>query len=415
MILRVAAFTGLFLAAAWPAAAQDTASRYPELDAEDYADAEKFRALEDAVNEYFDTELAERRAARLKEIEASGYSFAVVEAVVRHGRRYEKVDARIVGNVTLPEKYDPARAIPVLVGLNGLSDGYETEAASRGFATMYPWNVKGWVDPRTTDRVVEQLWEACRRVNLDVDRVYATGVSVGGHATWVAGAMRTDAWAALLPRSGSPGRILVAMSEVYLQNLHHLPVSSLVGADDEDIAKMAVKGQAVCKRFGLTTVLEVVENRGHEDFDDRAEQHLGWASELRRARYPAKLDWWGGGDMGKRHYWVEALEDTVASKDLLIDTPTGDILRDLPIRPLHVQAEIEGNVVVLHTKEVARLRVSLSPAMLDFDQEVAIRIDGKVEWKGKPERSVRTMLESSLRRMDRSRTFGWEREFPCGK
>jgi dienelactone hydrolase len=391
--------------------AQDLASRYPDLEEADFGDPKEFARIEDEVNAYFDAEDDAVRAANLKTILARNLPFRVLEAVVRHGRRYGPVEATFVGNVQLPARYDPARKIPVLVGLNGATQGFEREASLRGFGVMMPWKIKGWVDPETSDRVREQLWEAAKGLNLDLDRVYATGCSVGGHATWIAGATRTDLWAALLPVSGSPGRILVAMSEVYLKNMKHLPVYATVGEDDDDILRMAREGQTKMKGFGNISTLEVVPKRGHESFDDHAEKLLAWCSELRRARYPAKLDFWGGQDLGTHHYWIEVAEDTTAPRDMVIDTPTGDFVRHLPVRPFHVTAEIKDQVVSLRTKEVSSLRVRLSPAMLDFAQEVTIRINGEVEWKGVPEASPTTLLSSSLARKDRLRTFAWEREF----
>ena len=385
--------------------------RYPELDAADLTDAKAIAALEDHVNGWFDEENTGKRAEHLKALEAATVPFKVLEAIVRHGRRYEKPDDAIVGNLTLPSKYDPERPTPVLVGMNGLTEGWEREASIRGYITLYPWNVEAWQDPRTTDIVIEQLWVNSRRVNIDFDRLYCTGYSKGGHATWIAGAMRSDAWAAILPVSGSPGRIMVAMSEIYLKNMHDLPCRATVGGKDEEIAQMAKDGQAVAKRFGIPTQLDFLEDRDHDTFDDRAEMLLAWSSELKRARYPAKIDYWGGADLGHNHYWIEITKDHIETKELQVESARKIIKRRIPQSPFHVSAEIKGQEISVHAKDVDEVRVSLSDAMVDMTKEVVIKMNGKVVWKKIPERSVKTLLESSDRRHDRQRTFVWEREF----
>jgi hypothetical protein len=335
----------------------------------------------------------------------------VITAVVRHGRRYEKPAEQIVGNLQIPGKYDPEKPTPVLVGLNGLSEGWEREAQVRGYLTIYPWKIEAWQDPRTADIVWEQLWDLSKRVNIDFDRLYCTGMSAGGHATWIAGAMRSDQWAALLPVSGSPGRIMIAMSEAYLNNLHDLPCRAIVGAEDDEIEAMAKKGQGIAKRFGIPAQLDVIEKRGHESFDDHAEEILAWSSELKRARYPAKIDYYGGCDLGHQHYWVEVLKDGVETKELKVESSTKIITRHIPVFPFHVQGEIRPQEISIHTKDVKEVRIGLADGMVDMEKEVVVKVNGKVAWKGVPGRSVKVMLESSARRMDRLRTFSWEREF----
>lgn len=404
----------LFLVLASLASAESALERrYPELDEEDLADAEQIAALEHHVNAFFDAELTEKRREHLKAVEETKSPFRVVEAVVRRGRRYTKPEEAIVGNLQIPPKYDPDRPTPVLVGLNGLSQGWETAASVRGYITLYPWKIEAWQDPRTSDIVWEQLWEQSRRVNIDFDRLYCTGVSAGGHATWIAGAMRSDAWAAMLPVSGSPGRILIAMSEVYLKNTHDLPFRCTVGADDDEITAMAKRGQGVAKRFEIPAQLDVLEKRGHESFDDLAEGLLAWSSELKRARYPAKLDYFGGADLGHSHYWIEVLKDGIETKELKIESATKWVTRHIPAFPFHVQAEIKGQEISIHEKDVKQVRVGLADGMVDMDKEVLIKINGKQVWKGVPARSVKTLLESSERRTDRLRTFAWEKEFDC--
>jgi len=81
-----------------------------------------------------------------------------------------------------------------------------------------------WTD--VLDHVDAALEMALGRFEVDPERVYLTGMSMGGYATWTYGARHTDRFAALLPVCGG-GRLKDA------EALARLPIWATHGGDDE--------------------------------------------------------------------------------------------------------------------------------------------------------------------------------------
>ena len=72
------------------------------------------------------------------------------------------------------------------------------------------------------------LDEICSRYRVDLDRIYATGLSMGGRGTWVQAIDYPDRFAAIAPICGSIPDLEDAA------RIPHLPVWAFVGAKDED-------------------------------------------------------------------------------------------------------------------------------------------------------------------------------------
>ena len=116
--------------------------------------------------------------------------------------------------VYVPRAYDPGRRWPLIVFLHGRgesgSDGVKPIVQGIGSAIL--WNAERWpalvVFPQKPEKdseweqheaaVLAALDAVTREYRVDPDRVYLTGISQGGHGTWVLGARHRDRWAALV-------------------------------------------------------------------------------------------------------------------------------------------------------------------------------------------------------------------------
>jgi predicted peptidase len=157
--------------------------------------------------------------------------------------------------VYVPRGYDPARPWPLIVFLHGRgesgTDG--VRPIVQGIGTALLWNSERWpaivLFPQkpTEDSEWEQheaavlaiLDRTRAELRIDDDRVYLTGLSQGGHGTWVLGARRRERWAALVavcgyagahPRAarldlppayfGAPGELAAGISDLPLWLFH---------------------------------------------------------------------------------------------------------------------------------------------------------------------------------------------------
>jgi predicted peptidase len=116
--------------------------------------------------------------------------------------------------VYVPRAYDPARPWPVVLFLHGRgesgTDGVKPIIQGIGSAIL--WNSERWpalvVFPQKPgedseweqhEAAVLAILDTVRReYRVDDDRIYLTGLSQGGHGTWVLGARHPGTWAALV-------------------------------------------------------------------------------------------------------------------------------------------------------------------------------------------------------------------------
>lgn len=123
-----------------------------------------------------------------------------------------------------PLEYDPYRAYPAIVCLHaqGMAPATELDwwagpaspqgrlgqAARQGYFVIAPHYVSA-AQPtyRGTalehDVVTRCLRDACRRFNIDTDRVFLSGHSMGGDAAWDIGLSHPDLWAGVIPINGT--------------------------------------------------------------------------------------------------------------------------------------------------------------------------------------------------------------------
>ena len=148
--------------------------------------------------------------------------------------------------VYVPREYDPSRPWPLIVFLHGSGergeDGlWQTDVglghAIRQWPERFPCLVLMpqcpkdilWDEDKAAMDIIDAtLDKTLRDFNVDPDRIYLTGLSMGGFATWIYGAQHIDRYAALMPICGG-GRTEDAKA------LAKVPIWVFHGADDDGI------------------------------------------------------------------------------------------------------------------------------------------------------------------------------------
>ncbi len=189
--------------------------------------------------------------------------------------------------VYVPRDYDPERAWPLIVFLHGAGerghDGLHQTDVGLGHAIRrnpewFPCLVlmpqcppKVWWDA-VADSVERSLLQTCQEYNVGRSRIYLTGLSMGGYATWQYGGKRPDLFAALMPICGG-GNVDNAPA------LAKLPIWAFHGANDdvidpEESRKMV---EAVQQAGGKVKYTEF-EDTGHNAWDKAYgdAKHIKW-------------------------------------------------------------------------------------------------------------------------------------------
>lgn len=178
--------------------------------------------------------------------------------------------------VYVPREYDPSKKWPLIVFLHGAGergdDGLlQTEVglpnAIRRYADWFPAVVVipqcpegSWWDKAIED--IERSYELTReQYNIDSERIYLTGLSMGGYATWMYGAQHSDRWAAMLPICGG-GNVEDAPA------LAKVPIWAYHGADDTTVKpEESRKMVEAVKRAGGTIQYTELEKTDHNSWD----------------------------------------------------------------------------------------------------------------------------------------------------
>lgn len=193
--------------------------------------------------------------------------------------------------VYVPSDYDPDRASPVVLFLHGAgergSDGlFQTEiglgSAIRRFADRFPTIAvfpqvplgSNWVE--TADVAMAALENTEAEFNTDPDRVYLTGLSMGGNGTWYLAYTRPERWAAVVPICGfvTPFGDWPAVApdaadpyEAVAEALADVPVWIFHGADDMVVSvEEARRMQQALQDAGAPVTYSEFEGVGHDSW-----------------------------------------------------------------------------------------------------------------------------------------------------
>lgn len=412
------------------------APRYEGLfTAEEAPAPEVLAALERDINAYFATarEAKEDRSALEKKISAAAgeakVPFRVVEAVVRRGAVFPSEDqvgvvkrsievsdggGRREYALCIPPKYDSTKPTPLVVSLHGTSGDGPTyipvnraECEKRGWLLVAPSadaNIGFAMSRPGVALVLDVAAEVARRYNVDPNRIYLEGMSMGAHSAWYIGDHYPDRWAAILTRSGAPW-----LCDKFLDNFLHLPAYSLNGAADALVdVKLPRKGRDALKALGYTFEYREFAGRGHELFIEENPAAFDWIADRVRDPYPKQVVLKMEELIHGRAYWCQVL-DWKTKKISRAHHRGRDRVeietREVSTVPARLAAGITAQRIELTAQNVAKARIYLHDALVNLDLPVEIASGGKVLFRKKVERSIPRMLEEAYRRSEREMTF----------
>ncbi len=142
----------------------------------------------------------------------------------------------------------------------------------------------------SNDTVLALLDELLAKHRIDPERVYLTGLSMGGYGTWSLAAAAPERFAAVVPicGGGDPIKLLLADPR-RAEALKNLPVWAFHGAKDP-VVKLEESERMVdaLKRFGCREVqLTVYPEAGHDAWTETYENPKLYAWLLAHRRTPA--------------------------------------------------------------------------------------------------------------------------------
>jgi predicted esterase len=228
----------------------------------------------------------------------------------------------------LPKNFDPAKQYPLVISLHGAYSNHrlnlrrvfgegnrlhESDAeASRYFprlkdvdfivASAFARGTMGYQGIAERD-VYDVLADVKRKFHIDEDRIYLTGLSMGGGGTLWLGLTRPDKWAAIAPvcAAAPPG------TEDLVPNALNLPVHLFHG-DADPVVPVEISRQWQKRLLDLGAKAEYVEFPGVKhnswDYAYKGAAIFDWFAKFRRVRYPDRVRFVSSAYKYNSAYWV---------------------------------------------------------------------------------------------------------------
>ncbi|RIK66794.1 MAG: hypothetical protein DCC65_08685 [Planctomycetota bacterium] len=234
-------------------------------------------------------------------------------------------------------------------------------AARFPFIVVMPQAHKMWFRGEEATAVSLIMEEVHHDYRTDRDRVYLTGLSMGGFATWEMSIFRPDLFAAIVPVCG------IAPLQ-YIKNIVHIPVWAFHGSLDKNVPVSGSRDAvAELKRLGASPKYTEYPNLGHKCWDlayDNPELYR-WMLQFRRPPPPRVIDY--SFPAGIVRVWWLVVEG-----------------EKKPKRPPHVRAEIrdDGRVEIVSEGVIGWALIS-DAEPLPPGREIDVTWNGKPVFKGK--------------------------------
>lgn len=344
---------------------------------------------------------------------------------LRKGRKYSKVKSGLRKTeladghgrktqlqLTVPKK--PTGVIFLLHGLGGspsqLVPSFQAFAATKGLIIAAPAAQKEPANKQNEDSnentrafphwwsyhsegfVLRALRDLKREFAIDENRVFLSGYSMGGFATWNLGLRYCDRFAAIVPMAGGISQHEYRVDRhdeirKLLTNALHLPTYFLHGDADKTVpVRFDRASRDQLKRLGYEHEYVEVDGGGHV-LDIRHGRTLlkgitSWLAKKRRNPHPKEVRFHCLGSYMSQCYWVRI--DKLSSAG-----------------PGEVNAKITKNVIDVTTTGVAGLTLFIDDEVINLKKAVTIRVNGQERHSKKVKSSTRAMIESWQAREDR--------------
>lgn len=214
---------------------------------------------------------------------------------------------------------------------------------------------------------------------VDPNRVYVMGYSAGGDGVYQLGPRMADHWAAASAMAGHP-------NEAQPFSLRNIGFTIHVGAEDTafDRNLIAVEWRDKLDTLeaedpeGYPHVVEVHAGKAHwMDLEDAVA--VPWMAQFVRNPTPNRIVWYQDDITHDRFYW---LHDTT------------------PLKETTIAATLAGQEIDLESDTVRHLGIRLRDDMLDLDEPVTVRADGRVVFEGSVPRTIGTLHATLSERGD---------------
>jgi len=241
------------------------------------------------------------------------------------------------------------------------------------------WNM--WFKPHITplfDRLIENYVVKYR---VNPNKVYVLGYSAGGDGVYQIGPRMADRWAAASMMAGHP-------NDAQPVNLRNIGFGLFMGANDSSYNRngMAEKWKGLLSNLrkadpgGYQHRVRIYPGLGHW-MNLRDAESIPWMAKFTRNPWPDRVVWRQDGVIQTRFYWLG-----VAKSD--------------HVNGRRIEATVNGQTISLTAKNAKRVTVRLSDSLVNLDDELTVKLNGRVKFTGTVTRLKSELSRSLEERVD---------------
>ena len=244
------------------------------------------------------------------------------------------------------------------------------------------WNMwhEGHIDPLFQRLIDDQVALA----GVNPDKVYLMGYSAGGDGVWQLAPRMADRFAAAAMMAGHP-------NEASLLGLRDLPFAIFMGGDDAayNRNKIAADRTAELDRLeaadpgGYVHMSRIYPGLGHW-MNKKDAEAVPWMAGFTRNPWPTKVVWFQDDIIHRRFYWLQVPENVELKEKQ------------------QIVATVKDGTITLEGDVPPQLHLRLSDRLLDLDQPVTVRVNGREVFHGQATRRAADILASLEERADAS-------------
>jgi predicted esterase len=343
--------------------------------------------------------------AALSKADALRFAKAALQAALSHGETmpdgatFELTLASGKGTV---HTQGAGRGKGLLIGLHGGGPGsgdgasarsaWASAAASIGCAGLFPTVVQGsdmtWNTPDGHRYVLRLLRAATRTWQIDSNRVYVAGHSMGGYGTWSIGSQYADRFAALVAGAGG------GWGNATPHNLHNTPIRFFHSTDDPRVP--AGSDQALARLLaelreahptGYVHQYDEYHDIGHGFPKEGLAPLIKWAGQYKRTPNPRKVIWYADREYPENHHYAWLYSPHPLGHGKIVAEWTSK-------NRLELSCALPGKLTVL-----------LSPDLIDFDKPLVIAVNGQVVFEEIPNYTLWACALSANTTLDANRLY----------
>ena len=285
----------------------------------------------------------------------------------------------------------------------GAASWYGGSASSEKWVMIAPQALeateRGWTTSGTEEWVLDLVDQARRTWDIDANRVYFVGHSMGGYGSWTLGAHHADRVAALAPSAGAPTPYLNRQTDEVegivdgiIPSLRNTPMVVFQSIDDPRVPPGPNQAAArqvaeAAERWGgyeQFTYWEV-DGVGHGAPKEGVEAHIEKIAGFLRDPLPLKVVWQPDLAWKQQFHWLHC-DEPVAGAIVVAERTEGGSEFELTVTDANGQP----------MDSVSGLRLLLDERMVaDMDAPVVVRLNGEVLREEVPARSLHALLITS--------------------